>query len=757
MMATSQDYFGNPYALFRGPPTTLRPRESPLGTHAHSHASYAAALDLQTQHKRHIETEVRAPPPPLPPPPLSMPLPATSPRYNTEQGAMDQQFCLRWNNHPTNLTGVLTSLLQREALCDVTLACEGETVKAHQTILSACSPYFETIFLQNQHPHPIIYLKDVRYSEMRSLLDFMYKGEVNVGQSSLPMFLKTAESLQVRGLTDNNNVNYRSDCDKLRDSAASSPTGRVSSYGGGMSADVRDSRDSLRSRCERDLRDDLQRSSSSLSLSERSSAAAAAAAAAAAVAAAGGNVNAAVAALGLTTGASERSPSVGSASAAAAAMAAAVAAAANRSASADALNSRGDACSDRGSDRGTLERADSRDELMQLDYSTKDNNNSNSNNNNNNSNSTSNNNNNNNNSSSNNNNNNNRERNDSSRDRDRERELSTTPVDQLCSSKRRRKNSSSNCDNSLSSSHHQANAAHMQDRHYAQDSQANFKSSPVPKTGGSTSESEDAGGGGGGRRDSPLSMTVGHLGGGNVGAVSTLSSLSQSLSIKQELIDAQQQQHREHHVALPPEYLPSSAALKMHAEDMSTLLSQHALQAADAREEHNDAKQLPLDPTDNIDGIGARHLSTPLSTSSSASPPPPFGMHLSAALKNEYHPMHYIRAGNGLGTPPTHGYNPQSAAAALGGGASTPTGPGHNSHHTMSYHNMFTPSRDPGTMWRCRSCGKEVTNRWHHFHSHTAQRSMCPYCPATYSRIDTLRSHLRVKHPDRLHKLNSSI
>ncbi|KAM8705095.1 hypothetical protein ACLKA7_009541 [Drosophila subpalustris] len=80
MMATSQDYFGNPYALFRGPPTTLRPRNSPLGIGAHAHVGGYAALDLQTPHKRHIETDVRAPPPPLPPPPLSLPLPAASPR-----------------------------------------------------------------------------------------------------------------------------------------------------------------------------------------------------------------------------------------------------------------------------------------------------------------------------------------------------------------------------------------------------------------------------------------------------------------------------------------------------------------------------------------------------------------------------------------------------------------------------------------------------------------------------------------------------
>lgn len=174
-----------------------------------------------------------------------------------------------------------------------------------------------------------------------------------------------------------------------------------------------------------------------------------------------------------------------------------------------------------------------------------------------------------------------------------------------------------------------------------------------------------------------------------------------------------------------------------------------------------------------ITGPGGRHhLSTPLSTTSSSSPPPSlsaghaFGMHFPAALKSEYYmhsggvpgsngglpgSHHHHQHGHHGGQPPSHGFNQSQAI-----GSTTPTS-ALNSHHQMSYHNMFTPSRDPGTMWRCRSCGKEVTNRWHHYHSHTAQRSMCPYCPATYSRIDTLRSHLRVKHPDRLLKLSSSI
>lgn len=40
-------------------------------------------------------------------------------------------------------------------------------------------------------------LKDVPFAELRTLVDFMYKGEVNVEYCQLSALLKTAESLKV--------------------------------------------------------------------------------------------------------------------------------------------------------------------------------------------------------------------------------------------------------------------------------------------------------------------------------------------------------------------------------------------------------------------------------------------------------------------------------------------------------------------------------------------------------------------------------
>ncbi|KAF5275595.1 hypothetical protein FQA39_LY06707 [Lamprigera yunnana] len=113
-----------------------------------------------------------------------------------------QRFCLRWNNHQSNLLSVFDQLLHDESFVDVTLAVEGQLLRAHKMVLSACSPYFQALFVNHPDKHPIVILKDVPYSDMRSLLDFMYKGEVSVDQERLTAFLRVAESLRIKGLTE---------------------------------------------------------------------------------------------------------------------------------------------------------------------------------------------------------------------------------------------------------------------------------------------------------------------------------------------------------------------------------------------------------------------------------------------------------------------------------------------------------------------------------------------------------------------------
>lgn len=60
---------------------------------------------------------------------------------------------------------------------------------------------------QDFEKHPILILKDVKFAQLKSMLDYMYRGEVNISQDQLGTFLKAAESLQIKGLTDSGNAN----------------------------------------------------------------------------------------------------------------------------------------------------------------------------------------------------------------------------------------------------------------------------------------------------------------------------------------------------------------------------------------------------------------------------------------------------------------------------------------------------------------------------------------------------------------------
>ena len=48
----------------------------------------------------------------------------------------------------------------------------------------------------------VVFLKDVKFDHLQALVDYMYRGEVNVSQDQLAAFLNTAEALKIKGLAD---------------------------------------------------------------------------------------------------------------------------------------------------------------------------------------------------------------------------------------------------------------------------------------------------------------------------------------------------------------------------------------------------------------------------------------------------------------------------------------------------------------------------------------------------------------------------
>ena len=132
---------------------------------------------------------------------------------------MQEKYSLTWRHHSEHLKSMMKELMGNVDLSDVTLVTEDKKhIKANISILSACSPVFKDILKKEKGSSPIIYLRGVQYSEMESIIQFIYLGEATFYEERMDEFLAVAKSLEIKefcntGLKTKDELVIKEPCD----------------------------------------------------------------------------------------------------------------------------------------------------------------------------------------------------------------------------------------------------------------------------------------------------------------------------------------------------------------------------------------------------------------------------------------------------------------------------------------------------------------------------------------------------------------
>merc|ERR1712204_99244 len=111
-------------------------------------------------------------------------------------------FQLNWKSYIPNLVSNFNDLFIESNYSDVTLVSDDmKQFQAHKIVLSAFSPVLKKMLHNNPHPNPLIYLRGVKQKELKSVLNFLYIGEVMVSKDSISEFMEVVKDLELNGFT----------------------------------------------------------------------------------------------------------------------------------------------------------------------------------------------------------------------------------------------------------------------------------------------------------------------------------------------------------------------------------------------------------------------------------------------------------------------------------------------------------------------------------------------------------------------------
>eukprot|EP00090_Calanus_glacialis_P008058 TRINITY_DN16406_c0_g1_i1.p1 TRINITY_DN16406_c0_g1~~TRINITY_DN16406_c0_g1_i1.p1 ORF type:complete len:322 (+),score=59.76 TRINITY_DN16406_c0_g1_i1:39-968(+) len=116
---------------------------------------------------------------------------------------MDEKYAFNWKDFGENSGSLLQKVLAEQSFTDVTfVSADEKQLHAHKVILCVSSQFFKSIFTQNPHPHPLIYVNDVNHGIMESIIEFMYTGKTNIDKSNLKQFIDVGAKFKINGLID---------------------------------------------------------------------------------------------------------------------------------------------------------------------------------------------------------------------------------------------------------------------------------------------------------------------------------------------------------------------------------------------------------------------------------------------------------------------------------------------------------------------------------------------------------------------------
>ena len=112
-------------------------------------------------------------------------------------------FTLKWKFFIPNISSSLSDVFTENIYSDVTLVSDDKIpFYAHKYVLSASSPVFKNILLDNPQSHPLIYLRGVKHQELESILQFIYLGEAEFYRGSMNNFIQAAKDLKIKLLAE---------------------------------------------------------------------------------------------------------------------------------------------------------------------------------------------------------------------------------------------------------------------------------------------------------------------------------------------------------------------------------------------------------------------------------------------------------------------------------------------------------------------------------------------------------------------------